>query len=146
MQELKSIVRGLRTQPSRVTGQSPFYLVYGSEAVLPANLLWRAPRLEHYSEEEVEKNRAIDVDSAEETRMAALIQSARYLQNLRKYHDRNIQERSFNIGDLVLRRTQNASRRHKLMSPWEGPFVVKEVTRPGSFCLAYEDRTEALPV
>ena len=52
MQELKSVIWGLRTQPSRATGQSPFYLVYGSEAVLPADLLWRAPRLEHYSQEE----------------------------------------------------------------------------------------------
>ena len=34
-QELKSVVWGLRTQPSRAMGQSPFYLVYGSEAVLP---------------------------------------------------------------------------------------------------------------
>ena len=110
--------------------------------MLPADLLWCALRLEYYSKEETEKNREIDVDLAEEVRVAALIQSARYLQSLRKYHDRNVQERSFNIEDLVLRRIQNTSGRHKLMSPWEGPFMVKEVTRPSSFRLAYEDRTE----
>ena len=91
MQELKSVFWGLRTQPSWATGQSPFYLVYGSEAVLPADLLWQAARLEHYSEEEAEKSMLIDVDSAEEARVSALVQSMSYLQNLQKYHDRNIQ-------------------------------------------------------
>ena len=110
--------------------------------MLPVDLLWRAPRLEYYSQEDAEKNKAVDVDSAEEARVAALVQSVSYLQSLRKYHDRNVQERFFNIGDLVLRRIQNTSGRHKLMSPWEGLFVVKEVTRPRSFCLAYEDETE----
>ena len=110
--------------------------------MLPTDLLWQAPRLEHYSEKEPEKNRSIDIDSAEEARVAALVQSASYLQSLQKYYDRNVQERSFNIGDLVLRRIQNTSEKQKLMSPWEGPFVVKEVTRPGSFHLAFEDGTE----
>ena len=110
--------------------------------MLPVDLLWQAPRLEHYSEEEAEKSRAVDVDSAEDARVAALIQSASYLQSLWKYQDRNVQEHTFNIGDLVLRQIQSTSGRHKLMSPWEGPFVVKEVTRPGSFRLAYEDRIE----
>ena len=110
--------------------------------MLPADLLWQAPRLEHYPEEEARKSRAIDVDSAEEAHVAALIQSASYLQSLRNYHDRNVKERTFSIGDLVLRRIQNTSGKHKLMSPWEGPFMVKEVTRPGSFCLCYEDGTE----
>jgi hypothetical protein len=30
--EISSVVWGLRTQPSKATGQSPFFLVYGSEA------------------------------------------------------------------------------------------------------------------
>ena len=42
--------------------------------------------------------------SSEEERCNALVQSARYLQGVRRYHDRNVQERSFNIGDMVLRR------------------------------------------
>ena len=34
IQELPHIVWGLRTQPSKATGQSPFLLTYGSEAML----------------------------------------------------------------------------------------------------------------
>ena len=38
--ELPKVVWGLHTQQSRAMGYSPFFLVYGSEAILPANLTW----------------------------------------------------------------------------------------------------------
>jgi hypothetical protein len=38
--EISSVVWGLRTQPSKATRQSPFFLVYGSEAILLANVMW----------------------------------------------------------------------------------------------------------
>jgi hypothetical protein len=44
--EISSVVWGLRTQPSKATGQSPFFLVYGSEAILPADVMWKSPWLE----------------------------------------------------------------------------------------------------
>jgi hypothetical protein len=37
--ELPHVVWGLRTQPSKATGQTPFFLVYGSEAILPADIM-----------------------------------------------------------------------------------------------------------
>jgi hypothetical protein len=33
-----------------------------------------------------------------------LMRHTRYEQQLRHYHDRNVRERSFNVGDMVLRR------------------------------------------
>jgi hypothetical protein len=33
--ELPHVVWGLRTQPSKATGHTPFFLVYGLEAILP---------------------------------------------------------------------------------------------------------------
>jgi hypothetical protein len=32
--------------------------------------------------------------------------------------------------------------RHKLSPPWKGPFIVAEVTRPGSYRLTQMDDTE----
>jgi hypothetical protein len=44
--ELPYVVWSLRTQPSRAQhGNTPFFMVYGSEAVLPADLRFGAPRL-----------------------------------------------------------------------------------------------------
>jgi hypothetical protein len=39
IEELPKVVWGLHTQVSRATGYSPFFLVYGSEAKLPADLI-----------------------------------------------------------------------------------------------------------
>jgi hypothetical protein len=39
VEELPKVVWGLRTQVNKATGYSPFFLVYGSEAVLPVDLI-----------------------------------------------------------------------------------------------------------
>jgi hypothetical protein len=80
----------------------------------------------------VPDSRRVNIDGLEEARCAALVQSARYLEGIRRYHDRNIKECSSNVGDLVLRRIQNTEGLHKLSSPWEGPFIVAKVTGLGS--------------
>jgi transposase InsO family protein len=52
--ELPHVIWGLRTQVSSATGFSPFFLVYGSEAVLPTDVAFRAPRIQFYEEGEAE--------------------------------------------------------------------------------------------
>jgi hypothetical protein len=116
-------------------GQSPYFLVYGSEAILPVEIMWDSPAVEQYDEGISEDSRRVDIDGLEEARYAALVQSAKYLEGIRRYHDRNVKERSFNVGDLVLRRIQNTEGLHKLSSPGEGPFTVAKVTGPGSYRL-----------
>jgi hypothetical protein len=66
--------------------------------------MWESPAVEQYNEGILEDSRQIDIDSLEEARCTTLVQSARYLEGIHCYHDRNIKERSFNIGDLVLHR------------------------------------------
>jgi hypothetical protein len=97
--------------------------------------MWDSPAVEQYDEGISEDSRRVDIDELEEARCATLVQSARYLEGIRCYHDRNINECSFNVGDLVLRRIQNTEGLHKLSSPWEGPFTVAKVTGPGSYHL-----------
>ena len=48
--ELPSVLWSLRTMPSRATGFTPFFMVYGSEAVLPTDLKYGSPRLKAYNE------------------------------------------------------------------------------------------------
>jgi hypothetical protein len=97
--------------------------------------MWDLPAVEQYDEGISEDSRLVDIDGLEEAHCTAHVQSARYLEGIRHYHDRNVRERSFNVGDLVLRRIQNTKGLHKLSSPEEGPFTVAKVTRLGSYCL-----------
>ena len=46
--ELPSVLWSLRTTPSRATGYTPFFMVYGSEAVLPTDLDYGALRIRAY--------------------------------------------------------------------------------------------------
>jgi hypothetical protein len=65
-------------------------MVYGLEAVLPADLRFGALRLVFESIAEPETTRLEDIDVLEEERLNTVIQSARYQQTLRRYHDKAI--------------------------------------------------------
>jgi hypothetical protein len=45
------------------------------------------------------------------------MRQARHEQQLRRYHDRNVKETSFNVGHLVLRRIQKTDGMQKLPAP-----------------------------
>nr|AAP03404.1 putative GAG-POL precursor [Oryza sativa Japonica Group] len=88
--QLPSVLWSLRTTPSRATGQSPFFLVYGAEAMLPSEVEFESLRFRNFNEEGYEEGRVDDINRLEEAREAALIQSTRYLQGLHRYHNRNV--------------------------------------------------------
>jgi predicted RNA-binding protein with PUA-like domain len=69
--------------------------------------MWESPVVEQYDESISEDSIRVDIDGLKEARCAALIQSARYLEGIRCYHDRNVKKNSFNIGDQVLCCIQN---------------------------------------
>jgi hypothetical protein len=79
IKELPSALWGLRTQPTIPTGQSHYFLVYGSEAIRPADVMWESPAVEQYDEGISKDSRRVDIDGLEEAHCAALVQSARYL-------------------------------------------------------------------
>jgi hypothetical protein len=138
---LSAMVWGLCTQPSRNTDASPYFMVYGAEAVLPADIAFRSPRVENFDEDRSNESRELEVNCSEERRLDSCMHTAKYLAVLCKYYNKNVKERFFVVGDLVLKWKTNQDGMHKLLSPWEGPFEVTEVTRP-TFCrLDYLDGT-----
>jgi transposase InsO family protein len=143
IRELPYVVCSLRTQLSRALhGNTPFFMVYGSEAVLPIDLMFGTPRLVFKDIAEAEATRLEDIDVLEEERLNIVIQLARYRQTLRRYHDKVMRHRSFATEDLVLHRILTGEGRHKLSPLWEGPFTVSKVTRLGSYRLTQMDGTE----
>jgi hypothetical protein len=90
MKELPSVVWSLRTTPSRATGFTPFFLVYGAEAVLPTDLEHGSPRTKAYDDRSNQTSREDSLDQLEETRDVALLHSARYQLSLRCYHAQSV--------------------------------------------------------
>ena len=117
-------------------------MVYGSKAVLPPYIAFRSARVENFDEGKVNEVWELEVNSAEEKRLDSCLCTAKYLAVLRRYYNKNVKERFFVVGDLVLKWKMNQVGVHKLATPWEGPFMVKEVTRPTSYRLARLDGTD----
>jgi transposase InsO family protein len=142
LQELPAVVWSLRTTPSRATGFTTFFLVYGAEAILPTDLEYGSPRVRGYNEGTNQRAREDLLDQLDEARTMALMHSTRYQQALRRYQARKVRRRDFSEGDLVLRLRQDNRGRHKLSPQWEGPYVVVKVLKPGTYKLANEDDEE----
>ena len=135
LDELPSVLWSIRTTPNRSTGYTPFFMVYGAEAVIPTDIIHDSPRVQLYTEQEVKEARENDVNLLEEQRELALARSAIYQQNLRRYHSRKVNPRVFREGDLVLRLVQRTEGRHKLSPPWEGPFIVSKALHNDAYYL-----------
>jgi hypothetical protein len=103
MKELPSVVWSLRTTPSQATGFTPFFLVYGVEAILPTDLEYGSSRTRAYNDRSNQTSREDSLDQLEEARDMALLHSTRYQQSLRRYHTRGVRSRDLQVGDLVLR-------------------------------------------
>ena len=88
--ELPSVIWSLRTTPSRVTGFTPFFLVYGAEAILPTDLEYESPRLKTYQKQRNQRAREDSLDQVDEARDVALLHSARYQQTLRQYQAQRV--------------------------------------------------------
>jgi hypothetical protein len=73
IKDLPNALWGLHTQPTKPTGQSPYFLVYGSEAILPADVMWDSPAVEQYDEGISEDSRRVDMYGLEEARCTALV-------------------------------------------------------------------------
>ena len=125
----------INTTPNRSTGYTPFFMVYGAEAVLPSDIRHDSPRVAAYVEADNEKACQEALDLLDEESDITTARSVIYQQDLRRYHSRRVKTRTFQEGDLVLRLIQDQTDMHKLSPPWEGPFVVSKNLNNGSYYL-----------
>jgi hypothetical protein len=95
MKELPSVVWSLRMTPSRAIGFSPFFLVYGAEAILPTDLEYDSPRIKAYDDRSNQTSREDSLDQLEEAQDVALLHSVQYQQSLRRYRARGVRPRGF---------------------------------------------------
>jgi hypothetical protein len=101
--ELPFVLWSLRTTPNAATQETPFFLVHGTEVVLPVKVTHEAPRVTTYDKVTSTEALQNDGDALDEARDKALERATQYQQSLRNYHSSRVRPRSFVVGDLVLR-------------------------------------------
>jgi len=79
-------------------------MVFGSQAVLPADVAFRVPRVENYNEENSDQAQLIELDSLKEECLVTCVQMAKYLNDQLRYYNHNVNDRFFVVRDLVLHR------------------------------------------
>ena len=132
--ELPRVIWSHNTTQSRATGFSPFRLLYGSEAMTPEeikNESLRVLKAKDVQEIEVKIEKyMIELDILE-----AAENIDKYQKETRKWRDRKIVRKEIKVGDLVLKKKRDWENSGKLQEAWEGPYIVKESNKPGSFRL-----------
>ncbi|KAK8921981.1 hypothetical protein KSP39_PZI020452 [Platanthera zijinensis] len=107
-EQLPSVIWALRTTPNSATGETPFKLSHGSEALIPVEFEVRSPRVivaGDGSEEwrlENEDAQRLSLDYIEELRDLASIRQEEIKRRMSKHFDKNVRLKHFLPGDLVL--------------------------------------------
>ena len=105
---LYDVLWSLKTTPKEATGHTPFRLVYRMEALLPLEIGVPTLRTQCYEEAENLESRLLDLELIEETQEEAALKMAAYQNRVARLCNRKVRERTFQVGDLVLRYAQVA--------------------------------------
>ncbi|XP_010677749.1 uncharacterized protein LOC104893351 [Beta vulgaris subsp. vulgaris] len=103
-EELPKVLWANRTTPRGAIGRTPFSLVYGCEAVLPAEVAIPTTRYGLLTPEANDEELSYDLDSIEELRDSAPIRMVAQQQIVARSFNKNVKAKVFKVGDWVLRK------------------------------------------
>jgi ribonuclease HI len=138
VEELPSILWAYRTTIRKSTNETPFALAFGVEAVIPLEIGMPTVRTTEFAIQTNEERLCKDLDLVEEKRDLAVVRLAAYQQQMKREHNKNVKPRTFQTGDLVLRKVMANTRKPndgKLGPNWEGPYKVLSQTGHGAYRL-----------
>ena len=104
VEELPHVLWTYRTTPRRSTGETPFSMTYGVEAVIPLESGFPTTRTSSFNPKDNDEHLARGLDLIDEKRENAMVQLAHYQQKLKRGYDAHVRTRPLAHGDLVLRK------------------------------------------
>uniref|UniRef100_A0A2N9F9R7 Uncharacterized protein n=1 Tax=Fagus sylvatica TaxID=28930 RepID=A0A2N9F9R7_FAGSY len=122
-EELPSILWAYRTTVRIPTGETPFRMTFGSEAVVPVEIGLTSFRTLAYDGQKNEEQLRLNLDLIDEVRETAEARMKRYQEKMARHYNSRVKPRQLSIGDLVLRKVTLATRNPsegKLGPNWEG--------------------------
>nr|XP_029145858.1 uncharacterized protein LOC114924745 [Arachis hypogaea] len=129
--ELGSVLWSYRMTPQTSTGETPFRLTYGVEAVIPVEIGDPSPRKTVGSNDEEAERVLIDKE-----RSLAHIKELALKQRISLRYNHGVIRREFATNDLVLRRNDigpTTPGEGKLAPNWEGPYRIKAIIGKGAY-------------
>ena len=120
------------------TGETPFKLAFGTEAVIPVEVGMLSLRQTYYDDHSNDKGLKLAMDCLLEVKDDVAQRMAMYHQRMTKYHNQRVKLRRFNSRDMILRKISQATKdptQGKLGPNLEGPYMVVCYSRKGSYYL-----------
>ena len=105
VEQLPTILWAYRTTSRVSTGETPFNLVYGVEAVIPVEIGIGSFRAENFNEQANQEVLRENLDLIDETREHACMQLEQYQRRVAQYYNSRVKSTPMCIGDLVLRKS-----------------------------------------
>ncbi|XP_074342208.1 uncharacterized protein LOC141679668 [Apium graveolens] len=87
-EELPKVMWSYKTTPRSTTGETPFMLTYGYEAMVPVEVSTGSLRRDRYTEEDAEVNQMLHLDLLEEARENSQLRFAAYQQRAARYYNK----------------------------------------------------------
>ena len=122
---MPNVLWAYRTTARTPTGETPFRLTYGTEAVIAVEIGVTSTRREAFSEEGNDDKLQLNLDCLDEVRDKASNRMEKYQQKMAEYYNKRVKLRQLDIGDLVLRKVTTATKdltQGKLGPTWERPY------------------------
>ncbi|XP_012856960.1 PREDICTED: uncharacterized protein LOC105976225 [Erythranthe guttata] len=132
VEELPNALWAYPTTPRTATGESPFNLAFGTEAVAPVEIGGPSWRVINYSPEANEEAMRANLDLVDELREITSTRQQMYKSRMAKAYNSKVFPRSFQIRDLVLRKAEASRPIGKLDPKWEGPYKITQVVNNGA--------------
>ena len=128
-EHLSSVLFAYRVSPSEVTGESPFYMLYGREPLLPMDTALLPPR---EMSPLVAEHIARVVEHVERVRRIAAENTQRAQQKMKELHDLQAVPPPFSLGDKVWIYTPKNRKglSKKLAHNYHGPYRIVEFLSP----------------
>ncbi|XP_049371896.1 uncharacterized protein LOC125836724 [Solanum verrucosum] len=138
---------GYRTTVRTSIGATPYLLVYGTEAVIPAKVeipSLRIIREAELSNAEWVRNRIDQLTTIDEKRMVAVCHGQLYRHRMIRAFYKKVRARMFEVDQLVLKRIfpHQDEYKGKFKPNWQGPYMVRTVLSGGALILSEMDGTE----
>ena len=123
------------TTPQTSTRETPFTLVYGTDAMIPIDMMENTGRVRLFDEEISEVGLRANLDVIDEVGDLAQISGEAMKRRLERSYKTKVVPRKFQEQDLVLRKAQLIQMDSKLAPKWTGPYRVKQVLGEGAYKL-----------
>jgi hypothetical protein len=139
VEELPMVLWSYHTTPHSSTQETPFKMVYGSDAMIPIEINEPSARVLFAHMEENSINLLANLDLQKEVRARAHVKEEACKRRAARRYDSKVRKRVIKQGDLVLRRKPGVQTPGKLFPRWKRPFRVKEDVGKGAYRLEHLD-------